>query len=408
MRSSSSTLAPDVVAEPSGLVTRMIGRLLPPIQSGRLRLVLPNGEQLELGRRDSGARDVGSDISVTVHRWRALRRVLLSGEVGFSDGYIAGDWSTNNLVGVLDFIVRNETAFAKVATSRAPRVLDWLRHRARANTRAGSKRNIAAHYDLGNEFYRQWLDQGMNYSSAIYDSEVSLEAAQQNKLERVSRYLDLKGGERVLEIGCGWGSLAEHLVRCHDAAVTGVTLSRSQLDYAQLRLSREIEAGKAAIRFQDYRDIDGRFDRIVSIEMFEAVGERYWPLYFEKLRSSLVKGGVAVLQIITIAPSRFNAYRNTPDFIQRHIFPGGMLPTAEIVEEQAAKATLKVTGRESFGLSYARTLRDWRDRFMESWPEIETRGFDTQFRRMWEYYLAYCETGFRHDALDVSIFKLTH
>jgi len=407
VRSESSLMSPDTVAEPSRLATRLIGRLLPQVQSGHLRLVLPNGDRLDLGRRDPAVRDPGNEVTITLHRWRALRRLWLSGEAGFSDGYIAGDWSTNNLVGVLDFVIRNEVALAKVASSRVARIVDWIRHCANANTRSGSRKNIAAHYDLGNEFYRHWLDRGMNYSSAIYEPELSLEDAQRNKLERVSRYLDLKGGERVLEIGCGWGALAEHLVRCCDAAVTGITLSRAQLAFARERLTAEIEAGKAALLFQDYRDIVGRFDRIVSIEMFEAVGERYWPVYFEKLRSSLVKGGVAVLQIITIAPSRFNAYRACPDFIQRHIFPGGMLPTAEIVEDYAAKAMLTVTDRESFGLSYANTLRDWRDRFLRSWPEIESLGFDMRFRRMWEYYLAYCETGFRHDAINVSIFKLT-
>jgi len=402
MRSAFALISPAVLAGPSRLAIQMIEGLLPRIHSGHLRLALPHGQHLDLGRRDNG-----NDVTITVHRWRALRRIWLSGEAGFSDGYIAGDWSTNNLVGVLDFLIRNETALAEMAGSSVARFLGWLRHRANENTRAGSRKNIAAHYDLGNEFYRHWLDQGMNYSSAIYEPELSLEAAQRNKLERVSRHLDLKGGERVLEIGCGWGSLAEHLVRRHDATVTGVTLSRSQLEYARERLTAEIAAGKAALLLQDYRDIAGRFDRIVSIEMFEAVGERYWPLYFEKLRSSLVKGGVAVLQIITIAPSRFNAYRACPDFIQRHIFPGGMLPTAELVEDYAAKAMLEVTGRESFGLSYARTLQEWRDRFLVSWPDIEALGFDMKFRRMWEYYLAYCETGFRHDAIDVSIFRLT-
>lgn len=402
MKSGSSGISPRLASGSSRLATRLLGRLLPKIQSGHLRLVLPNGEHLDLGNPDQG-----NDVAVTVHRWGALRRICLSGEAGFSDGYIAGDWSTDNLVGVLDFFVRNEAAFAGLADSRVARVVDWLRHRARHNSRRGSRKNIAAHYDLGNEFYRHWLDQSMTYSSAIYEPDLSLEAAQRNKLERVSRHLDLKGGERVLEIGCGWGSLAEHLVRGYDAVLTGITLSRAQLDYARKRLTAEIAAGKAAILFQDYRDVAGAFDRVVSIEMFEAVGERYWPVYFDKLRASLVKGGVAVLQIITIAPSRFSAYRTRPDFIQRHIFPGGMLPTAEIIEECAARAMLKVTGRESFGQSYARTLRDWRDRFLGAWPEIETLGFDTRFRRMWEYYLAYCETGFRHNAIDVSIFRLT-
>ncbi|EJN12338.1 methyltransferase, cyclopropane fatty acid synthase [Bradyrhizobium sp. YR681] len=403
MSSDSSLLASGVATPSSRFTTRLIERLLPRAVSGHLRITLPNGSYLDLGKRDSG-----SNVTLTVHRWRALWRTLLSGEAGFSSGYIAGDWSTGDLVGVLDFLMRNEAAFAPAAESRLARIFGCLRHRANDNTRTGSRRNIAAHYDLGNAFYRHWLDQGMNYSSAIYPSDLSLEAAQQYKLERISQCLDLKGGERVLEIGCGWGAMAEHLVRRFGSTVTGVTLSESQLDYARDRLSAEIAAGHAAILFQDYRDIAGRFDRIVSIEMFEAVGERYWPVYFEKLRSSLVQDGAAVLQIITIASSRFDAYRKRPDFIQRHIFPGGMLPTTEIIEDCAAKAALKVTGRESFGPSYARTLREWRHRFLARWQDIESLGFDTRFRRMWEYYLAYCEVGFLHGAIDVSLFKLTH
>ena len=345
---------------------------------------------------------------MTMHRWRALWRILRFGEVGFSGGYIAGDWSTTDLVGLLDFLLQNETAFARVSRSGVARILGHLRHRANANTLAGSRRNIAAHYDLGNAFYRLWLDEGMNYSSAIYAPGLSLEAAQQNKLERIASHLDLSGGERILEIGCGWGALAQHLVRTFDANVTGVTLSRSQLAYARGRLTAEIAAGKVGICLQDYRDISGRFDRIVSVEMFEAVGERYWPLYFEKVRASLAEGGIAVLQIITIEPSRFDDYKTRPDFIQRHIFPGGMLPTAGHIAQAARKANLEVTFQESFGESYARTLQEWRHRFLDAWQEIEPLGFDAHFRRMWEYYLAYCEVGFSCKAIDVGIFRLTH
>jgi cyclopropane-fatty-acyl-phospholipid synthase len=384
-------------------MARAVARILPKPASGHLRLVLPNGDHVDLGDRHDGCH-----VSMTMHRWRALWRILRFGELGFSNGYIAGDWSASDLVGVLGFFLRNDASFARVSRSGIARILGHLRHRANANTLAGSRRNIAAHYDLGNAFYRLWLDEGMNYSSAIYAPGHSLEAAQQNKLKRIASHLDLSGGERILEIGCGWGALAQHLVRTLNVNVTGVTLSQSQLDYARGRLTAEIAAGKADIHLQDYRDISGRFDRIVSIEMFEAVGERYWPLYFEKLRSSLAQDGIAILQIITIEPSRFDDYRKRPDFIQRHIFPGGMLPTADHIAQAARKAKLEVTLQESFGESYARTLQEWRHRFLGAWQKIEPLGFDAHFRRMWEYYLAYCEVGFSCRAIDVSIFRLTH
>jgi len=399
----SSLISPDAAGRHAKFPTRALSRLFPRPDLGHLRLVLPNGDTIEL---ESG--QDGPFATVTLHRWRALWRMLRAGEVGFSDGYIAGDWSSCDLGAVLDFFLANEAAFAGAAKSRIAKLLGRLSHRANENTRRGSRRNIAAHYDLGNAFYRHWLDADMNYSSAIYQAEPSLEAAQQNKLARIAHHLDLSGGEKVLEIGCGWGALAEHLLRRFDVALTGVTLSRSQLDYARQRLASEIEAGRAGIHLQDYRDVTGSFERIVSVEMFEAVGERYWPVYFEKLRSCLAQGGAAVLQIITIAPSRFETYRKRPDFIQRHIFPGGMLPTVEAIERAAANAKLKITCVESFGASYARTLQEWRRRFIGSWRDIEALGFDANFRRMWEYYLAYCEIGFSRDTVDVSIFKLSH
>ncbi|MFZ0527507.1 MAG: cyclopropane-fatty-acyl-phospholipid synthase family protein [Xanthobacteraceae bacterium] len=309
---------------------------------------------------------------------------------------------------MLELGMRNETALT-------PRTKNWLLsfalnrvgHALRANTRRGSRRNIAAHYDLGNDFFRPWLDADMNYSSALYRGDETLERAQQRKLDRIAELLALRGKEKVLEIGCGWGALAERLMRSFGTSVLGVTLSRQQLGYAKARLSAEIERGQAELRFLDYRDLEGRFDRIASIEMIEAVGERYWPAYFAKLRACLASGGIAVIQAITIAEERFEAYRKRPDFIQRHIFPGGMLPTRSIIEREAARAGLKLVFHESFGDSYAQTLREWRQRFLQAWPALEALGFNARFQRLWEYYLAYCEIGFRSRSVDVGFYKLT-
>lgn len=382
------------------IFTRLALRMIPVPDRGRLRIALPSGEVVA---RTSAAG--GAEAVIDVHRWRGLWRILRDGETGFIDGYLDGDWSTPDLVRLLEFFMENEAAFAApAASSWLSFIRSHLQHRSRANTRRGARRNIAAHYDLGNAFYEQWLDRGMNYSSARFDGANSLEAAQDAKLARIVELMGLAGGERVLEIGCGWGALAERALEVPDCSVVGLTLSTEQLAYAKDRLAASAE--RADLRLQDYRDIGGRFDRIASIEMFEAVGERYWPVYFDKIKSSLTETGSAVLQIITIDEKRFAAYRRTPDFIQRYIFPGGMLPTFSIIEKEVRRAGLKLVHCESFGDSYAETLREWRSRFLRAWPNIETLGFDQHFRRMWEYYLAYCEVGFRFGSINVSLFKL--
>jgi cyclopropane-fatty-acyl-phospholipid synthase len=383
---------------------RLVERVVPQLFAGRLQVVLPGGARIE-----RQGRMPGPEATLVVRRWRALWRMLYQGEKGFSDGYIADDWSTPDLYRLLEFGMRNEEPLSSFSSgSWFTRLRDRAWHRSNRNTRRGSRRNIAAHYDLGNSFYSQWLDLGMNYSSAYYAGEQTLEVAQSTKLDRIASLLALSGGERVLEIGFGWGALAERLARRHGVHVTGLTLSSEQLGFARDRLASEIERGAVELCLQDYRDVSGQFDRIVSIEMIEAVGEGYWPTYFEKLQSSLAGDGVAVLQVITIEDSRFDAYRTRPDFIQRHIFPGGMLPTPSIIEREAAAAGLTVAHREAFGESYARTLREWRARFLRAWPKIETFGFDRRFRNMWEYYLAYCEVGFRLGILDVSLLTLKH
>ncbi len=278
-----------------------------------------------------------------------------------------------------------------------------MTHRGNRNTHDGSRRNIAFHYDLGNAFYERWLDRGMQYSSAIRVGDDDLEAAQAHKLDRIGTLLDVAGGESVLEIGCGWGAVSERLAAMH-CAVTAVTLSAEQLAYARDRL--ESAGLEADLRLEDYRDVTGRFDRIVSIEMIEAVGEEYWPAYFETLRERLVPGGHAVIQAILISEDRFEDYRRNPDFIQTHIFPGGMLLTRTAMREQAEAAGLSLRHEELHGKSYAWTLAEWRSRFHAAWGEIEPMGFDARFRRMWDYYLAYCEGGFRAGMIDVGLYVL--
>jgi cyclopropane-fatty-acyl-phospholipid synthase len=386
-----------------GPLGRAVDRMLPKLKTGHLHLTLPNGAIVE--RRGDPA---GPEAVMIVHRWRTLWRIRRDGDHGFADSYLDGDWSTPDLGAVLELCMRNEDVLSAhiQATTRFGLFRNRVQHWLRTNTRRGSRRNIAAHYDLGNEFYRPWLDEGMNYSSALYDNCDTLERAQSAKLDRAAALLDLSGGERVLEIGCGWGALAERLIRHYGANVFGITLSIEQLAYAKARLAGEVERGRADLRLQDYRDVAGRFDRIASIEMIEAVGERYWPSYFGKIRDCLAHGGVALLQAITIDESRFATYRKRPDFIQRYIFPGGVLPTRSIIAREAERAGLKLVHHEEFSDSYVRTLREWRGRFLRAWPHIEPLGFNERFRRMWEYYLAYCEVGFRNGSINVGFFKL--
>lgn len=382
-------------------VRRYIQRLLKPADLGRLIVTLPNGERI-----DHCGTKPGPEATLAINRWLALSRVATGGSNGFAEAYMDGYWSSPDLPTLLEWFDRNGSALEKTTDGPLPiRVMDRLRHASRTNTRRNSRRNIAAHYDLGNEFYRAWLDASMSYSSGIYsDPRTSLEEAQQAKISRVCELLKLEPGHTVLEIGCGWGGVMESIAQ-RGSAVTGLTLSREQKALTESRLAATAPGRTWDVRLLDYRDVDGSFDRIVSIEMLEAVGEAYWPTYFAQVRDRLKPGGVAVIQVITIAAHRYEDYRRRPDFIQRYIFPGGMLPTPDIVISQGTAAGLALTWREDFGLSYAYTLRDWRNRFLSAWPRIAPLGFDTHFKRMWEYYLAYCEAGFRDGAIDVHLFQ---
>lgn len=390
---------------PRGLeaaLAALVSRVLRRVQFGRIEMHTPANARIFFEGPNPGPH-----AHVVLHRWRAVRRLLLGGHIGFAESYMDGDWSTPDLTAVIELAARN-SALESSISGRAP--LRWLkrvRHSARSNTRRGSRRNIEAHYDLGNEFYRLWLDDSMTYSSALYEpgARETLEEAQTRKIERIAQLLELKGDETVLEIGCGWGALAAALAR-KGAHVTGLTLSPSQLSLAQQRMANEGLGGSADLRLQDYRDVRGGFDRIVSIEMIEAVGEKYWPAYFSAIHDRLNDGGQAVLQVITIADERFEDYRRATDFIQHYVFPGGMLPTKSIMQAQAASAGLEIVSSETFAESYAATLAEWRRRFHRAWPSVAALGFDPRFRKLWDYYLCYCEAGFRTGAIDVGLYRL--
>ncbi len=391
-----------------GPLRRLLKRLLLGVNCGALTVELPNGERVE-GR---GAQP-GPIASVTLHRWRPLGRLVLRGDIGLAESNRDGDWSTPDLTALLEFGIRNEAGWGSVFDASLPaRWLGRVVHLARSNTRRGSRQNISFHYDMGNAFYAQWLDPEMIYSSALYregglGGGQTLEEAQGAKIDRIVELLELKAGSKVLEIGCGWGGLALAMAQRRTAHVTGLTLSTEQLAHARQRVQDEGFDAQIDLRLQDYRDVEGQYDNVVSIEMLEAVGERFWPVYFDTLRDRLTAGGTAVVQAITIDEAQFERYRRSPDFIQRFIFPGGMLPTVEAMRAQAERSGLTFEVSESFGISYATTLAEWRHRFLQAWPTIEPLGYDASFKRLWEYYLCYCEAGFRSGRVDVGLYKLT-
>lgn len=385
------------------LVAGVLRRIIAQIEFGHITVVLPSGDRIE----HSGAQ-AGLSAALVLHRWRAIRRLLAEGDLGFAEAYIDEDWSSPDLASLLELAARNITVIDRKTSGFLPvRILNRLRHLLRANSKAGSRRNISFHYDLGNNFYQCWLDPSMTYSSALYVyPEQTLEDAQEAKLSRIEELLDLHGGEKALEIGCGWGALAVRLAHA-DVSVAGVTLSSEQLTFARQLVEKENLTDNVTLELTDYRDVKGSYDRIVSIEMLEAVGQAYWPTYFKTLHDRLNPGGFAVLQVITIDEARFESYRQTPDFIQRHIFPGGMLPTTAMIAEFSKGAGLTLVSTQCFGKDYAKTLIEWRDRFLASWPRIEAMGFPKRFRRLWEYYLCYCEAGFRAGTIDVGFYVLS-
>jgi cyclopropane-fatty-acyl-phospholipid synthase len=329
---------------------------------------------------------------------------MTSGTIGVAETYMDGDWQSPDITAFLELFLINGEAAEKYSNGRKGimRVFERIRHWMNTNTKTGSKRNISAHYDLGNDFYKQWLDPTMTYSSALYSTGANdLQSAQNAKYRALAEATGIRPGDHVLEIGCGWGGFAEFAASEMNCKVTGLTISREQLAFAEERIRKAGLADRVELRFQDYRDEKGLYDRIVSIEMFEAVGEKYWPAYFSKLRECLKPGGKAGLQIITIKPEAFDQYRSNPDFIQKYVFPGGMLPTQDHLAELGRRVDLSLVKDFGFGLDYARTLAEWRERFWNVWERVRPMGFDERFKRLWEFYLFYCEAGFRAKNIDV-------
>lgn len=373
------------------------------LDCGRLSLRFPSGRHMSF----DGAAD-GPNAVVIVKSWSAIFRLMMSGDIGLAEGYMAEEWETPDLAAVFAFCMKNERPLAAMdKPSRGTRILGRLRHACNANSRAGSRRNIAAHYDLGNTFYGHWLDETMTYSAALFsDVDEPMADAQARKYRRLADSLGLKPYHRVLEIGGGWGGFAELAAREYGCRIVCLTVSKEQAAYAQERINRSGLVDQVEIRLEDYRDVDGVFDHIVSIEMFEAVGETFWPTYFDVLRDRLAAGGKAALQVITINDESFTSYRRRPDFIQRYIFPGGMLPSTAAFQASASDAGFETTDTFFFGPSYAETLRRWDRSFEVQWPKIEHLGFDRRFYLMWRYYLQYCAAGFDAGRIDVAHFLL--
>ena len=383
------------------VVAAVAARLLPKTFKGQLDLTLPSGRVVTLGGLLPGEK-----ADLTLRNFKVLWAGFRRAQLGFFERYLVGDIESANPTAFFRFYLQNRPGLDGAAAMFRASLIDKFWHKMRDNSRSGSAYNIAAHYDLGNAFYKLWLDDTMSYSSAIFDGKGnSLETAQMLKYQKVMQAAEVKAGSKVLEIGCGWGGFAEAAAKA-GASLRGITLSKEQLDFARERLKREKLDSKADLVIEDYRDTQGEFDAIASIEMIEAVGEPHWPTYFKTLFNRLKPGGAAAIQGITVLEENFPAYQSGVDFIQRYVFPGGMLLTKEIMNEQAQKAGLLLEKVECFGLSYAETLRQWRIRFDAAWPKIEPLGFDERFKKLWTLYLCYCEAGFAEGIVDVGIYKI--
>jgi cyclopropane-fatty-acyl-phospholipid synthase len=368
------------------------------LKRGTLDITLLDGRVVRMGGVEPGPK-----AAMTLHSYSFAPRLINGGDIGIAEAYLNGEWDTPDLTQFLYvFCVNYDLIQTMLGDKPLVRFLQIVRHWFNRNTRRQARHNIHAHYDIGNAFYSAWLDPSMTYSSALFEDDTAdLTAAQHNKYRRLAEAIDLQPGQRLLEIGCGWGGFAEYVARTFGAKVVGLTISKEQRDFAQQRIQQAGLNDRVEIRLQDYRDERERYDRIASIEMIEAVGEQFWPNYFSQLRDRLLPGGLAGIQAITIRDSSFKSYRREVDFIQRYVFPGGMLPSPQILKSLGERFGVPVIREHIFGQDYAKTLATWRNNFRNAWPNLTPLGFDERFRRLWEYYLAYCEAGFLSGNIDV-------
>jgi cyclopropane-fatty-acyl-phospholipid synthase len=397
------SLAPArVAAAPPPPPARIILKLLSNLRHGALALTTPDGRCRHFG-------DTSAPVALELKNWNLFTAAMRSGDIGFAESYIAGDWATSNLAGLIELLVRNRAQIESlVYGSWLGSLVYRIKHLLNRNSKTGSRKNIHAHYDIGNPFYQLWLDPSMTYSSALFTEAAggNLELAQAAKYRRILDQLALAPGARVLEIGCGWGGFAEFAARGAGAFVTGLTLSTEQLAYARKRVVNAGLSDQVDLQLCDYRDSSGQYDAIASIEMFEAVGESYWPGYFACIARSLKPGGRACIQTIVIADALFDRYRKGTDFIQQFIFPGGMLPSPSAFVRMAEKHGLDVVDQFGFGIDYADTLVAWRKAFHAKLDAVRAQGFDERFMLTWEFYLCYCEAAFRAGNTDVMHFTL--
>jgi len=369
------------------------------LNSGRVDFILPDGRQF----RAEGAKP-GPVAEVFINNPDVFARLVREGDLGFSDAYLDGWWTTPDLQAFMDFIhADNDDMYDEFPGMGLVRAWEKARFWFQSNSKRQALKNISYHYDLGNDFYSLWLDDTMTYSSALFStSQESLENAQVAKYASMIDQMGVKPGDHVLEIGCGWGGFAEYAAKERGLKVTGLTISKEQLDFARKRINNNGLGDKVNLKLQDYRDETGVYDGVASIEMFEAVGEKYWPIYFNKVKQCLKPGKQATLQIITIHDARWEVYRKGVDFIQKYIFPGGMLPSPTVLRQEVAKAGLNVQHSIEFGKSYSQTLRRWFEVFNDQWDTISGMGFDDRFRRMWNFYLTSCAATFESGNCDVT------
>jgi len=365
---------------------------------GQMTLIFPDGQR----RVFSGAQ-AGKSAELSIHSPLLMFRMLTNGTLGLAESYMAGEWTTPDLVSVIEVGEMNREALGGLDQGRFyMRALQWMVHALRANTRRGAKKNIASHYDLGNDFYKLWLDPSMTYSSAIFDApDQSLEEAQQAKYDSILSKIKPTDQSHILEIGSGWGGFAIRAAETTGCRVTSLTLSEAQLEEATARVAARGLSDRVTFKLQDYRDAEGQYDGIASIEMFEAVGEEYWPDFFKAIHDRLKPSAVAAIQVITIRDDLFDAYRKGVDFIQRYIFPGGMLPSPSVFRRNAHEKGLQTLTETYHGIDYARTLNRWDQQFVANLDMIRNMGFDERFIRMWRFYLGYCEGGFRRETINL-------
>jgi cyclopropane-fatty-acyl-phospholipid synthase len=374
------------------------------LKNGRLEFHLPDGRVFRAEGTNPGPLGI-----CEVHDPDIFARLIREGDLGFCDAYLEGGWSTPDLQALMDAVhADNDEVYDGFLGMALVRAYEKLRFWMQGNSKRQAKKNISYHYDLGNDFYSLWLDDTMTYSSALFETgQESTEAAQRAKYAALADKIGVKPGDHLLEIGCGWGGFAEYAAKERGARITGLTISREQHDYAVARMERQGLSDRVEIRMQDYRETEGQFDGIASIEMFEAVGEKYWPVFFSTVRDRLKPGAVAALQIITVQDARWQVYKRGVDFIQKYIFPGGMLPCPSVLRQQVEAAGLQFSGSHEFGESYSQTLRRWHETFNERWDDVAAQGFDDRFRRMWNFYLTSCAASFHSGNTDVTQISVT-